>query len=290
MTQHRRKVCPYLGLARDASTHMGFPSMENLCFHADPRVSPGLSHQLSFCLRPIHEECSSYIESSTQPPQYAPVRRVSMSILFLLLFAVAAGMFWSFRSGMKDAQRQPSARPVGATIPGIPSDSLWTFAAAPQSETDVSATSFTTAVSESSSPVPALSEPSTSTPHLHGYEVVKKPREGEQGYLVHLVAYGETLDMIAARFETTIEAIMRVNYKLEPPVWADYPIVVPVGAQDAAGLQSFEVYVVQDYDVLPAESLAILLGVDVNLLEYYNLCSENCQFDKGDVLLIQREQ
>ncbi len=303
MSSSHRRICPYLGLARDASTHMGFPSAENLCLHVDPRVSPSFSHQGSFCLRPLHEECSSYREARTSPPQDLPGRRVSRSLLILLAFAVAASLFWLFRMGRMDLQSQASQEPpVDASGPSIPSASVWTFAVAPGPETHVSVPSFTAPATEPSSPVPAPSDTSTSTPHpvrtasppgrdgLHDFEISKRPADSNQAYLVHLVKYGETLDVIAANFKTTIEAIMTVNYELKPPVWADYPIVVPVGAQDAAGLPCFDVYVVQDYDVIPAESLAYLLGVEVNLLEYYNLCSENCQFDKGDVLLVPRVQ
>src|SRR3990172_2301449 len=164
MSASLRRVCPYLGLARDASTHMGFPSEGNLCFHADPRVSPGFSHQLNYCLRPSHEGCSIYREVHTSPPQDPPNRRVPRSIFVFLILASVMGLFWLFRSGMKDLQTRTSAQPLGATVPGIPSDSIQTFAAAPQPETVVPA-SFTPAASETSSPLPAPSEPYMSTPY-----------------------------------------------------------------------------------------------------------------------------
>jgi len=112
------------------------------------------------------------------------------------------------------------------------------------------------------------------------------PAGTEQGYLVHIVAAGETLDMLAANYNTTVQALMAVNYKLKPPVWVEYPIVIPVGIQDAAGLPAFDVYVVDGYEFVTAESLADTLGVDATALEYYNLCTGNCRFNKGDVLLV----
>ena len=117
------------------------------------------------------------------------------------------------------------------------------------------------------------------------------PPGGDQGYLVHIVAVGETLDIIADHYDTTVQAILAVNYKLKPPVWVQYPIVIPVGADDTAGYIAFEVYVVVDaYEVITAESLANILGVDASALEFYNMCISNCQFHKGDVLLIPRTQ
>jgi len=112
------------------------------------------------------------------------------------------------------------------------------------------------------------------------------PPGGDQGYLVHVVAVGETLDMIADHYDTTVQAIMVVNYKLTPPVWVQYPLVIPVGAKDATGLPAFKVYVLEAYESISAASLADVLGVDASKLESYNLCTGNCQFNKGDVLLV----
>jgi hypothetical protein len=109
----------------------------------------------------------------------------------------------------------------------------------------------------------------------------------DQGYLVHIVAVGETLDRIADHYDTTVEAIMTVNYELKPPVWVQYPIVIPVGAKDVTGLPAFKVYVVEAYEVISVEALADVLGVDAAALGLYNLCTgSNCQFNQGDVLLV----
>jgi LysM repeat protein len=94
--------------------------------------------------------------------------------------------------------------------------------------------------------------------------------------------------MIANKYGTTVQAIMAVNYKLKPPVWADYPIVIPVDTKDAAGLPAFEVYVVKAYEEISADSLANTLDVDVTQLKLYNICHEDCMFVKGDVLLVPR--
>ena len=83
---------------------------------------------------------------------------------------------------------------------------------------------------------------------------------------------------------------MAVNYKLKPPVWVQYPIVIPVGTQDATDLPAFKVYVVETYKSIPAKSLANVLDVDASALEFYNLCTGNCRFNKGDVLLVPYTQ
>jgi len=135
-------------------------------------------------------------------------------------------------------------------------------------------------------PTPRLVETVAAQPLLHGIEVTKMPPGSKQGYLVHVVAAGETLEVIAEDYNTTVLAILAVNYKLKPPVWAQYPIVIPVNTKDAVGLPAFKVYVVNDHEMIMAEALADVLGVEATALEYYNLCTGNCQFNKGDVLLV----
>lgn len=123
-------------------------------------------------------------------------------------------------------------------------------------------------------------------PPLLAFEVTRVPVGGSQPYLIHVVKEQETLELIAVNYSTTVEAIIAVNYKITPPLWLDYPIIVPVGAEDETGLPSFTVYEVKDEETISSESLAEKLSVDVENLERYNGCGDGCQFVRGDVLLI----
>ena len=133
-------------------------------------------------------------------------------------------------------------------------------------------------------PIPS-STPELPRPIL-AFEVTRVPLGGNQSYLIHVVKEQETLDLIAVNYNTTVQAIIAVNYKITPPVWVDYPIVVPVGAEDETGLPSFTVYEVNDEELISSKLLAEKLTVDVESLERYNGCSNDCQFARGDVLLI----
>jgi LysM repeat protein len=124
----------------------------------------------------------------------------------------------------------------------------------------------------------------------HGFELTKMPPGTKQGYLVHIVSVGETLDMIAEDYNTSVQAILAANHDLKPPVWAQYPIVIPVNCQDPAGLVAFDVYVVNEYESIEAESLADILGLNASELKFYNLCTDTCQFNKGDVLLVPHNE
>lgn len=179
-------------------------------------------------------------------------------------------------------------------LPRLASDSITepigSSAAPADTPSSPTHTGIASAVPSALMDIPVVTPPPSETPvfleSVHVYEVTKLPPGASQGLLVHIVAQGETLDLLAAYYGTTVQAILSVNYGLTPPAWVDYPIVIPVDTKDAAGLPSFKVYVVKDYETISAETLANILAVDVKDLEYYNVCGANCQFSRGDVLLI----
>jgi len=277
---------------------MGFPSSENRCFHSTHPKSPNLSHQQNFCLLRSYEECKFYQinDVKAMPPEIATPTRMGKpikTVIILICLLVIAGAALMGTMGWKNfiSSLFPS---LSESPVGIPSASPATVPAVSVLETSVSASEVT--LHSTHTPTPAWNAAGTSTarpgdiltplPYPHGFEVTKVPPGGNQGYLVHIVAVGETLDMIADRYDTTVQAIMAVNYGLKPPVWVQYPIVIPVNTKDAAGLPAFKVYVVEAYESISAKSLADVLGVDASALEFYNLCTANCQFNKGDVLLV----
>ena len=204
-------------------------------------------------------------------------------IVMVLILIVGIAVFFLSRASLSVVDffitSEPLTEPVGISVSPAETFSSPTNTGTPGT--------FTSAPTED---IPTVTAPPSETPvflgSLHVYEVIKLPPGASHGLLVHMVAPGETLDMIAANYSTTMQAIMAVNYGLTPPIWADYPIVIPVGTKDATGLSPFKVYVVEDYETISAETLANVLAVDVKDLEFYNLCGGNCQFTRGDVLLI----
>jgi capsular exopolysaccharide synthesis family protein len=147
---------------------------------------------------------------------------------------------------------------------------------------------------------PPTAVPATSTPKatptetqvvdLHRLEVTKIPPGSTQAYLIHVVKPGETLEILAAQYQTTVEAIVAVNYTLTGAIWVDYPLVIPVEAKSPAGLPIFQVYTVDGQAQISSTALSDLLGVPASQIELYNLCSGECQFKAGDVLLIPRDK
>jgi len=280
MPGHQKTVCPYLGLVHDAATHMNFPSIANQCLYDKKNGSPSLIHQQGYCLSNAYEDCilhqtavSEIGVTSSSPSRVAGITMVVIllvgSLVFFSFYVSLPGMFFFSAS---DALPEPSE----ISVSPVKTLSSPTSTLIPATPTDGS----TVTPSPGKTPVPL------GIPHV--YEVTKLPPGVSHGLLIHVVKYGETLDMIAANYATTVQAIMAVNYELDLPIWADYPIVIPVGAKDTSGLLPFEVYVINDYETISAEALANILAVDAKDLEFYNLCGVNCRFTRGDVLLIPR--
>jgi hypothetical protein len=290
MTGQPAQVCPHLGLLEDQATHMGFPAYENHCLHAKPSKAPSFTHQQAYCLD-AYQQCPLYlgrgaapmpVEISAPEAGSGAVLKIILASLVLLIVAGVVWLGWSGRMKFPGAfWAVPAPESLTLTPPLPLASTSPTLTPAPVTETAT--------VSLPASPTPALPAAPTATPslRLHRFEVIKIPPGSQQGYLPHLVLEGEALDLLADRYKTTVQAILAVNYKLSPPVWVDYPLVIPVGAKEATGLPALEVYVVDETTAaLTAEALAGRLGVEAADLEVYNLCSADDQFQLGDVLLV----
>jgi hypothetical protein len=106
-------------------------------------------------------------------------------------------------------------------------------------------------------------------------------------FIIHKVVKGESLQLYAEKYGTTIETIRAVNYHLPIPLWEDWLIIIPISITDAQGLPSFEAYMVSEEGLTIAE-LARKLSTDPIELKYYNALSETYRSSSGDCLLIPR--
>lgn len=288
MPVEQKTICPHLGLVHDPATHMNFPSVVNQCQNCKKPQAPRLAYQGDFCLSHAHTACilNRTRQKISMPPEIGMLptdtKRIHW-IAIVLSLLVGFSIFFLYRASSPDFDPflpgVPQNESVG--IQGSPTETLLSPA-----NTIITGMVTTPPVDEVPTGIHPPSETPVNSGTLHIYEATKLPPGASHGFLIHIVAQGETLDIIAFNFGTTVQAIMSVNYDLTPPVWVDYPIVIPVNTDHVSGMPAFEVYVVEDYETISSGALAGLLAVNSRDLEFYNLCSGACQYNKGDVLLI----
>lgn len=277
MTGQPKNVCPHLGLMQDEATHMNFPTVANHCLNCKRPASPNLEHQEEYCLTSRHEECVIY-QADQKILMPEDIRAVSsgfnkLKIIPVLVIFVLGGVYYFL------------PRPV---LP-IPAPTILVVTSPSLAELNLplpTSTSLPAALPTNTLQI----EPAPAVTPQHIYEATKLPAGAASGFLVHIVLHGETLDTIAASYSTTVEAIMTVNYELNPPIWVDAPLVIPVGLQNPDESIAFEVYVVDGVETITSTALAEMLSVDAADLEKYNACGTNCQFNEGDVLLIPHKR
>lgn len=90
-------------------------------------------------------------------------------------------------------------------------------------------------------------------------------------FVIHKTKSGERLETYAEKYNTTVEAILAINYKLTNPTWSSILFVIPVGFSNVEDLPIFVVYEVKPDDRgISTEGLANLLRVNPVDLKYYN--------------------
>ena len=274
-------ACPYLGLEDDADTSLAFPSVWNTCHRGRRTVSPSLEHQAEHCLNENHRNCvafpdgqatlplphrlrASYNDTKkSQPSAYQSFAFIFIGILVLL------GLGWGFL-----AQRHTP--PTVSEIPSLTMTVLMTPVA-----------TQTAALT----PIPTFTMAVTPKPLLTGEAVSKRqldqPIGSDYQFVIHKILYGENLNQFASRYNTSIEAILMVNYDLKTPVWVDELVIIPVGFTNVSALPAFEAYEVPRAD-MSLQVLALGFGVSLKDLRYYNAVGMDESLRVGEWLLIPR--
>lgn len=201
-------VCPYLGLPDDPSTCAVYPRADHVC--ALPKVPPPSTEwQLRYCLTGAHVECP-HIAARREMPlaggRGATARRAGKLIAITsaglaavlgISGAIAFGIDWPPPSGAsQDAATAASATVATITVPLM---------------------------------TPTLGMKSTATP-------VATPAAVLTGRpATHTVVAGETLSGIAARYGTTVEALVELNGIDNPRhIYAGLVLQLPTEASPAA--------------------------------------------------------
>jgi hypothetical protein len=289
-----RKACPHLGIKDDPQTCLAYPSEWNLCQHVSRPSAVNLEHQRVTCLTSNHTACPVF--QGKRRLALPRELRVQRSLLkskstpfWLLMFLLVLGFsLWGFFGGE-----------VRLGLPFLEPPA--NLAAASESTTVAHALPLVVATGETES-VPAIlmgngspasSAQSPGAPPLEGqhcgYELENRIDLGQYALVLHRVGYGENLDLLASKYETSLQAIQAINYFLPSPLWVNQVIVIPFDQTEISGLPYFEPYFVLD----PVDSLkgiAREVSVTESDLREYNHLDAECPVFAGWLLLPHADQ
>ncbi|MEA3325750.1 MAG: LysM domain-containing protein [Chloroflexota bacterium] len=139
-------------------------------------------------------------------------------------------------------------------------------------------------------PPPSPTKQLTSTPtDVKPVLTLDIPIGSEYQFIIHRVKEGESLQIFADLYNTSVEAIRAVNYDLIAPLWIDWLVIIPVNTTDVEDIPTFEPYQVESDQITISELSKQLSTQLEDLLLYNNLDSEHVLY-QGEWLLIPRER
>lgn len=305
----QEQTCPYLGLRDDPDTHMAFPSPLNYCQRGKRAAPVKLEHQSSHCLDANHLTCPVYTggadvsfprelrgQAVKRSEYIYPIirKRTWGPWLLTVVFIVLLGAgYWFFNNGlMFTARLNPTPfrlAPASATPESVSLSFLPFLSPTPtvSSGTPTSVWTATVTPFPTLTPTPDQTEgfsPTATQISLHSLEMPIGP---VQKYLIHQISAGENLTELAARYRTSVDAVMMVNITLKVPIRKGDVVIMPVDMSNPNGLPALEPYQVE-YDQMLVEALASELNTDPTLLKYFNLYKDGERLRKGDWILVPR--
>jgi hypothetical protein len=105
--------------------------------------------------------------------------------------------------------------------------------------------------------------------------------------VIHRIKGGESLNMFADRYYTTVDVIEGLNFELYVPIRNESVIVIAPGLRQTSVLPAFDTLEVQQPGAT-LSSLAAKVGVPLEALAEYNNFGPDCQTIVG-WLVIPRE-
>jgi len=290
-------TCPYLGLFDDPKTFSAYPSEWNVCHHVTPISTPTFGQQQNFCLSAAYSNCPIFnappgqkmlkdIQSPKSGLSIIKKKRLRTLIISAVLLLVILGIVISnLITGDKIGFISQDMNTPNKINTGISQVTSQTSQKTTPQENTIE--KFTQTQTE---PSPTLTIQLTLTPT---YEkpvlALDTPIGDENQFIIHRVAEGESLQIFANLYNTSVEAIRNVNYDLIAPLWIDWLVVIPMNTTDVTGIPTFEPYQVES-DQISISELSELLSTSIaDIIKYNNLNTEHFLV-QGDWLLIPKER
>lgn len=299
ITHHANHTCPFLGLENDADSSQAFPSIINFCYRSTPAAPVKLNHQTQFCLSRTHPKCLVFLRQQAAPlpseirahygSQKKIRRRVSQRNIIAVIIALAVIVLfeWQFFTQINPPSLKVTAQTRTATIQ--PSETLTPFPTHTATLPPIAITNTPTlhipffgSVTVTNSPTTMPS--STPTKFISNHQLDVEIGT-DQKFIIHRLAEGENLDAHVLTYNTSIKAVIDLNYYLylTNPVHRDVLIIFPLNFTDVSGLHILNVYQMPEIEIKPVnpelginlrginyEDLAHHLRVNLNDFKYYN--------------------
>jgi LysM repeat protein len=226
------RICPYLALADDGRTVADGFDPEHRCHALAPPAPLERSRQVQLCLTEAHARCerfaaarTAWLAASSGLPRVAP--DVDFGRTRLVLEPEAA---WRNLSSSPTARFTRPALLVAivalAVVGLLVLSSLFGMLGdAPGDDSPTPSPSISLPATASPSPLPASSAPaaSASTP-VASAPAVETPAPSQQTYIVQ---QGDTLNLIAQRFGTTVAAIQAANNLTGTEINVGQELIIP---------------------------------------------------------------
>jgi LysM repeat protein len=114
--------------------------------------------------------------------------------------------------------------------------------------------------------------------------ILETPFGVENKLIIHQLLDGESLIVLAKKYNTSVDAIKAVNQE-NMTLWAKTLIVIPVDQTDVSSSQRFKVILLNEKG-MSIQDLAVQYSVDAQLLAQVNHVPETYSFQKGEWVLI----
>lgn len=283
--------CPYLGLKDDPQTCMAYAAAANFCHRLQPPKPVSLVHQHQVCLTSQYASCkilqggqdrfaltnlhSYFVDEISRKNK--KTRWVSI-ILFFVIFLFLGIFSLINKKPFGTAQNIPLTSDILTSMP---------FSSPTAMPASVVTASFGGGLT--ATPVVFASPLPVNSPTPTMIHTLDMPIGDKYKFVIHKVRVGESLEYYARQYNTTTDAILRVNYRLQIPLWVDTIIIIPLDMSDASGLPAFEAHLVVGEEVT-LKQIALQFGVSVDELVYYNAFAPEQVLPAGTWVLIPRMQ
>jgi len=289
--------CPYMGLKFDPKSWVGYPSPINYCHRVKPLAVPKFEHQREYCLSDNFTQCpiiqigpgqrmpKTIRSTANKGSSLKKIILIEVLVGFLLIAIILGAFFWQqIISGFDQiGGREPSVTQTSfvldTTTPTIVTSPTSTVTVTPTLENTATPTATLAPPTETLSPPSPTIEP----PVL----ALETPIGEDPQFVIHAVVPGESLELYARDYNTTVDAIRSINYNLPSFLPLDWIVVIPQNTVDVSGIPPFEPYEVQQ--AVRVEVLADLLSVDLTDLRRYNLIPMGYTLNPGEWLLVPRQ-